>query len=408
MGSRVTAKVHVKSILALAAGLRLAVILLVLFAHPRGWVFSNAPDLCFLAESLRSGQGLSSPFGGSTGPTAFLAPGYPAVLAVMFRLFGSYSWAAGAAIMALQLLFSVLTVAVMLHLTEKLFGAAAANLAGTFWAVSMPLLWLPAVLWDTSLSILLLLGLLALALRVTRAAAAGYWAAMGVYCGMAMLVNPSLTLALFALVGWAVYQAKPRAGYAPGLCLLTLLTVFAPWPLRNARVLHAFIPLRSNFGYEVWQGNHTGGSGVFDASLEPLKNKEEYRDYAEEGEVAYMHNKATLAKQFIRQHPDAFLRLSVGRVARFWSGAGEADNSAIMEGHAVITSLLGLAGLGALWTKRRATAMLFLLPILIFPLPYYVTHADFRFRLILDPVLTMLSAYTLLRVTDYWQSRREA
>ena len=50
-------------------------------------------------------------------------------------------------------------------------------------------------------------------------------------------------------------------------------------------MLHAFIPLRSNFGYEVWQGNHSGASGMFDARLEPLQNKQEYSDYVREGEV---------------------------------------------------------------------------------------------------------------------------
>ena len=40
--------------------------------------------------------------------------------------------------------------------------------------------------------------------------------------------------------------------------------------------------------------------------------------------------------------------------------------------------------------------MLFLLPILLFPLPYYMTHPDFRFRLLLDPLLTILSAYAVI------------
>ena len=68
-----------RAILALALGLRLAVVGNVLISYPRDWLFSKAPDLGFLACSLSSGHGLSSPFGGSTGPTAFLAPGYPGV-----------------------------------------------------------------------------------------------------------------------------------------------------------------------------------------------------------------------------------------------------------------------------------------------------------------------------------------
>jgi 4-amino-4-deoxy-L-arabinose transferase-like glycosyltransferase len=393
----------VRFILALALGLRLAVVGIVLASYPRDWLFSKAPDLGFLACSLSSGHGLSSPFGGSTGPTAFLAPGYPGVLGLVFYSFGSYSLTSAAVIMALQTMFSVLTVAAIMRVAGQLFGAATAKLAGAFWAVSPPLLWLPAVLWDTSLSALLLIGLVALALRCVESPGNSLWAAMGGYCGLAMLVNPSLTLALFALLGWTAWQTHSR----PWICLLVLIAVFSPWPMRNAGVLHAFIPLRSNFGYEVWQGNHTGASGMFDAKLEPLQNKQEYSDYVREGEVVYMRNKSTLAKAYVCAHPGAFLRLSATRVVRFWSGAGSELNSGIVELHAVLTSLLGLLGLAALCRQSRTTALLFLLPLLVFPLPYYITHPDFRFRLLLDPLLTILSAYAVYRFNSYGSAAHE-
>ncbi len=207
------------------------------------------------------------------------------------------------------------------------------------------------MLWETSLSILLLTGMVALALRCVDKGAPSLWAAMGAYCGLAMLVNPSLTLALLAILGWTVYQTGTASRYQPWMCLLVLLAVFAPWPIRNARVLHAFIPLRSNFGYEVWQGNHLGATGVFDATLEPLQNKKEYTVYAREGEVVYMRNKAILAKAYIRAHREEFIRLSAARVMRFWLGAGSKENSGLIELHAAVTSLLGLLGLAALFRQ---------------------------------------------------------
>jgi hypothetical protein len=396
----------VRALLALALALRLAVVSMVCFLYPRNWLFSKSPDLLFLAQSLVSGHGLSSPFGGTTGPTAFLAPGYPAILALVFRLCGSYTIASGAVMMGLQTLFAVLTVAIIVDVSSRLFGTPAANLAGAFWAVSPPLIWLPAVLWETSLSILLLTGMVALALRCVDKRGVGLWAVMGAYCGLAMLVNPSLMLSLFAIVAWTIYQTRPVGGYEPWMFLLVFLATFAPWPIRNARVLHAFIPLRSNFGYEVWQGNHPGSTGVFDRTIEPLGNKQEYSDYVAKGEVRYMHDKGTLAGGYIRTHPGEFIRLSAERVARFWTGAGFAVNSGVVELHTVLTSLLGLAGLAALCKRRRAVAVLFLLPLLVFPLPYYITHPEFRFRLVLDPLLTILGAYAVTRVGPYWQITR--
>ncbi len=401
-----------RRILVLALALRLGVMGMVLAFYPRNWLFSKAPDLGFLACSISSGHGLSSPFGGSTGPTAFLAPGYPALLGLIFYLFGSYSFTSAAVMMALQTVFAVLTVGVIMHISQRLFGAMTAKLAGAFWAVSLPLLWLPAVLWETSLSILLLTGMIALALRCVDKGASSVWAAMGAYCGLAMLVNPSLTLTLLAILGWTVYQTGTASHYQPWMCLLVLLAVFAPWPIRNLRVLHAFIPLRSNFGYEVWQGNHPGATGVFDATLEPLQNRKEYAVYAREGEVVYMRNKAILAKTYIRDHRGEFIRLSAARVMRFWLGAGSNVNSGPIELHAAVTSLMGLLGLAALFKRARATkcrteATLFLLPLLVFPLPYYITHPDFRFRLLLDPLLTILGAYAVVRWNSYWSATHD-
>ena len=391
--SAATGPVYGKTILGLALLLRLGVVGMVVGCYPRNWLFSKAPDLGFLAGSLAAGHGLGSPFGGSTGPTAFLAPGYPALLGLVFYLFGSYSRGSALVIMTLETLFGVLTVAVVMHVAQRMFGAPAANLAGVLWALSPPLLWLPAVLWETSLSTLLLTGMAALAVSCGGQPGRHLWLGMGAYCGLGMLVNPALMPAFLALLGWTAWQTRSSKQLWP--CLLLATLVFAPWPIRNWRVLHAWIPLRSNLGYELWQGNHPEASGLFDARLEPLSNQHEFAVYASLGEVAYMENKAILARTYIRSHPMQFLRLSMQRVGRFWTGAGGVTNSGVVELHVVITTLLGLLGLGMLGKQRPATALLFLLPLLLFPLPYYVTHPDFRFRLVLDPLLTILSAYAV-------------
>ena len=120
-----------------------------------------------------------------------------------------------------------------------------------------------------------------------------------------------------------------------------------------------------------------------------------------------MRNKSMLAKAYVRAHPGNFLRLCATRVFRFWTGAGSEVNSGFVEVHAVVTSLLGVLGLAVLWRQSRTRAMLFLLPLLVFPLPYYITHPDFRFRLLLDPLLTILSAYAVYRFNSYGSAAHE-
>ena len=67
------------------------------------------------------------------------------------------------------------------------------------------------------------------------------------------------------------------------------------------------------------------------------------------------------------------------------------------------TTLFGLWGAGLMLWRRRADAALFVLPLVVFPLPYYLTHPDFRFRLVLEPVMIALGAYA---VTQVWPAVR--
>jgi 4-amino-4-deoxy-L-arabinose transferase-like glycosyltransferase len=254
---------------------------------------------------------------------------------------------------------------------------------------------MPTIFWETCLSTLLLVGMIALALRCEQKPSRSLWALMGGYCGLAALVNPALLMALLALLGWAAWQTRKRLRYSPLLGLLVLLLVFAPWPIRNARALGAFIPLRSTVGLELWMGNRDGATGFLDESVFPLFNRWEFEQYAAKGEVAYMRDKSALAKSYIRAHPAVFLRLSSIRFVRFWTGTGSRDGSTVFAIHALLTSCLGAVGMWRLWQRHRfGVAALFLLPLMLFPLPYYITHAEFRYRLVVDPLLTILAAYS--------------
>ena len=388
------ARPHTFVILTLALATRTLTLLFVMQRFPRMWLYSRGIELGTLAQSLVVGHGLSSPFGGSTGPTALLSPGYPLVIALCFRIFGSFTFQAAVAVMVLQLLFSLATVLLVIQIAAQCFGARAANLAGTFWAVSLPLVWMPTIFWETCLSTLLLLGMVALSLCAVARPRPILWPVIGAYCGLAALVNPALLLTLLALLIWAAWQTRKTYRLAPLLGLLVLALVYAPWPIRNARVLGAFIPMRSTVAFELWMGNRADATGFLDESLFPIFNRTEFDQYAALGEVAYMRNKSALAQEHIRAHAGEFLRLSTLRFLRYWTGSGSQHGSVVFTIHAVLTSLGGAIGLGRLWQKRSfRLAGLLLLPLILFPLPYYITHAEFRYRLVVDPLLTILAAY---------------
>src|ERR1700678_3113923 len=56
-----------------------------------------------IAHSIATGHGFSSPFRVDTGPTAWMTPLFPTLLAGIFRIFGSYTFHAWAATVLLNI-----------------------------------------------------------------------------------------------------------------------------------------------------------------------------------------------------------------------------------------------------------------------------------------------------------------
>lgn len=387
-------RLRVIAVVSLALVLRVAVAAAVARSHPTNWFFGQATELGLLAESLRTGHGLSSPFGGNTGPSAFLSPGYPMIVAAVFAIFGSYSAASEAMMMSLETIFGAATILVLMLVTRRIFGVRAATIAGLACALCPPALFLPTLFWETSLSVLLATLLFAVAYRCAERPAVGSWVWMGLAAATALLVNPALLPIALCCFAWAIYRTRHTSLLAPAVGVLLCVALSVPWAVRNSRQLHAFIPLRSNLGYELWQGNRPGSDGFFLADLHPNVNQAEFHRYETLGEVGYMHEKLAVATNRIAENPWWFLSLSAKRVFYFWAGIGRQSSSLVVL-YITSTSLLGLAGLVMVWRRSRALAVYFLLPIVLFPLPYYLTHPDYRFRLVIDPILLALAAYAV-------------
>jgi 4-amino-4-deoxy-L-arabinose transferase-like glycosyltransferase len=401
------------AVLLLAATVRACVIWWVVRTFPRGWFFTRGTEMSFMADSLLSGYGLGSPFGGNTGPTAMFAPLYPLFVAAVFGVFGTGSTASAAALMLIHLAANLVTIALLMSVARRQFGASVALIAGGFWALSLPLWWLPTILWDTNLTICLLLGLIALALYVQRRPNIRTWIEFGAYSGLAALFNPALVL---TIAGVAATTACTAAGHPEGRSrkrwlqvaagALVFLLIYAPWPIRNERVFHAFVPLRTAVGLDVWMGNHAGATGYLQENLFPTFNPAELQAYNREGEIAYTHGKMKLAEEFIASHPLLFVQMTAARMARFWLGTGSSGGSIFFPLHGTLTFVLGACGLWLLFRRKKGLALLLAVPLLLFPLPYYVSHAEFRFRLVIDPILTLLGAYAVVELSRMQRERR--
>ena len=373
---------HLPTILALAIVARVVFAVFVLRAGSTSAPITswNYEDV-FIAISLINGHGYSSPFHFPSGPTALLAPGYPFLIAAIIRFTGTGRLAVFVLI-GFQIFLSILIIPLIVWLARRYFGIRAANLAGFVYAISEPMLVLPLYIWDTCLSALLLMAAIAFA-SCPRWKSKSYSLACGAGCAIATLVNPTLLPSLCSVFGWSAWRSR----VVPWLAALTFLLVLSPWPIRNFKVMHSFIPFRSTINYELWEGNHPGGDGNVSEDASPLASPRERELFLENGEVGYMRLKGSLARAYISTHKAEFLKLSLKRVVRFWTGSSVSPAPMT-----VMLSLLAFFGLALAWRRGRKIA-LFALPIVIYPLPFYITHANARYQFVIDPLLAILAGY---------------
>jgi hypothetical protein len=334
-----------------------------------------------IARSLVAGHGFASPFFINSGPTAFISPGYPLFVAAILRILG-VTGAALVTVVALQILFSTLTVWLTIRVAQRHFGLTAAIIAGCLCGFSLSLAIEPFWVWESCISSLLLLALFAF---LSRPRTKTQWAAAGAGIAITTLINPALFPALLIIGIWQAWRSR----MIPWLGILTFLLVYAPWPARNLVTMHAFIPFRSNLGYELWMGNHPGADGRFHHDLDPEENPQERSQFVALGEMEYMRMKTNAAHAYIQTHPAEFLRLTLRRVGDFWAASAEGDWQI-----GAAFSLLAFSGLALLW-RSHPDLRVYAIPLAIYPLPYYFTHADARFRHMIDPLLAILAAHAI-------------
>ena len=351
-----------------------------------------------VARSLVSGRGFASPLHGQTGPTAMVGPIYPLLIAAMFKLLGLYSVASAIALLTLNALFSALTAPAVFFIGRMAFDARTGTWAGWGWvffpfAIYWPVVWV----WDTSLSALLFALVFAATLRLTRSMTAIEAVLYGVLWGLAVLTNTTFLPLLPLLLGWVCHQRSRlgtrwvRPAAAAALAFGLTLT---PWLVRNYFAF-GHVLLRSNLGLELVLGNSPGASTPREwQQLHPSVNPTEMAQYRALGELRYMAAKQREALTFITEHPDIFVRTTAMRVLYFWFDVESLDR--IVHFPEVLFGIPAIFAFAGLWlavVRRQSAAFPFAAVFLIFPLVYYVTHPDARFRHLIEPEVLVLGAY---------------
>ncbi len=333
---------------------------------------SNEPSA--IAAALVQGHGFSSAFHDTSQPTAWLAPVYPTLLACIFRVFGALTAASAIVAILLNVIFASFTAAVILRLGREQFNDNVGVLAAWAWAVSPPLLFIPWLLWETSLSGLVMTFALVATLGLHSSSPWWRWLWCGAIWSFTALLNPALLAPLPILSLYAAMRSNhPRQTM---LMLAVCFLGICPWTVRNYLTFRRVMPVRSNFWPEAYFGN-------VDFSVHPTGNTMLYQ---QEGEVQFATDLRQRLLTFIRSNPKAFARLTAKRALSFWM---------LPQQQRAYPSLLFLMAVGGvlLFWRCGGRWVEFASVLLLYPLIYYFTYTFARYRYPIEPLMYTLAAY---------------
>lgn len=374
-----------------------------------------------VARSVALGEGFANPLFQRTGPTAWMPPLYPCLVAAVFKLFGIYSSASALVLLSLNSLFSALTCVPVFFMAQESFGPKVALRAAWAWALFPYAIYLSAdFIWETCLTTLLLAALFWMTLAIERSNLSTRltaWAGFGLLWGITALANPSV-LALFPfLVGWICYRLYRRAYSSvrkAAVTLAALAIVCAPWFLRNYQTFHQFIPFRDNFWLEMHVGNNGDTSHWAPDSAHPSTNASEEEQYNRLGELNYMAAKRREVISFVRSRPVFFIGMILRRIVFTWTGYWSFARQYLKDEPMdppnivlnILMTVLALSGLRRASQAGNPAVFPYLFALAVFPVVYYLTTAQMPYRHHVDPQIVVLATYGASVSFVAWRTRK--
>lgn len=346
----------------------------------------NPDSLAFLAlaRSLLSGHGFryQEPLIPGLDLLAFRAFGYPAFAALGMALGGI------GAVIAIQGALNGLSAALVGAIARDLHGVRAAWIA---FALRMiwPFSWFYSgqFMSETLYEFLSVLASWLVVWSVTRRQIR--WSVLaGLPAAAAILCRP-VGVGLAAALGLWLLVRFPRA--APAFALAALVT-WAPWPVRNALHLHAFVPFTTNGAGTAWVGL---SGGVARPAYDWMGA------HTELGEIGFDRHFRALNRELVRRDPGAVVSGVAGR-AIFYLGP--------IRGRATMLWVHRFAMLGALAALllRSARARL-LLPGLVWAAQGALLVAillNDRYRFPTDWCVVVAAAFGVVAVAERFGDRR--
>ena len=357
-----------------------------------------------------TGSGPGAAAGGARGPTAYFPPAFPYALAIADLLDGHASGhrpaVPGERIE--QAVVGTLAVGLVGLVALELFGMPTALVAMGLAAIYPVLIETSGTLVAENLLLVLELSAVWMALRGARSGHPLRWAAAtGLVLGLATLTHENAILLWLPLAFAIAPVARVR-----GVVTLTLACalMIAPWTIRNAVVMHRFIPVSDETGITV-RGTYNPSSAA--ATAIPFKWRYFWKIPADSDlrstagrytEPELSSRLGVRAVRYVEHHPTAplsagwhnLLRMAELEGPAAWHASAWAmglDVDVARTGVAAfwLLAALALAGVGTR-QARAAPRWVWAMPLLLLLSTVFVNAETPRFREPIDPFLVLLAA----------------
>ncbi|MDD5544605.1 MAG: glycosyltransferase family 39 protein [Acidobacteriia bacterium] len=253
-------------------------------------------------------------------------PGYPIVLATIFKIFGN----SDAVIQFVQIVFDCLAALLIFLIVSELLAVRVAITAGLLVALSPQFSYYPLLLLPDSLAVLPILLAVYYMVRARKRPRLITIIAAGAFVGLscwlranALLLAPFLAAAIPVL-----FERGQRLRYSAALIAGTII-VIAPITIKNYAVFNHFIPLSLGAGQKLLEGiaeyDQEGRFGIPRTDLGIMRQEAELYnrpDYAETlfGPDGIQRDRMRLVRgvAIVRSHPGWYLGVMTRRAASFF------------------------------------------------------------------------------------------
>lgn len=267
-----------------------------------------------LAKQVAAGEMLGMA-GEASGRFWLWAPGYPYLLGATEWLTGDAEWFK---------LVQVLSFPVLAWLGWLVAGKGSAGRM-TAWLLALhpTLAYFAGHIWSETVYITLLFALLA-ALGWSRKGGAARGLLPGFFVGLSVLMRGAATYMLpVLLLGrlWGRWRSPSAWGSCGVLVLGAALTV-APWSMKASAHYDGFVLSDASLGQMMWLGNNDFDPVSFDLNLVDARERfEDGRPHcpADEGLLAWDACEVEAGKQWIREHPEEFVRRVPLRISQLFN-----------------------------------------------------------------------------------------